>query len=162
VKTCHKCGVEKPYSEFTKDQSTDDWFSKRCKSCCATYMKERRQKIRQDPVKYEAHLARKTSEREAAKNWGGAYDPQSQRVAGKKWMHANREKKRAHRTVKKAVDAGRLIRKSCVVCGNPKAEAHHKDYSKRLEVVWLCKTHHAKEHRKPVEGSESRGGAKDG
>lgn len=114
-----------------------------------------------DPVKYEKHLAIKRSERAAAKEWGGGYDPQKQAVSSRKWLVVNREKKRAHRTVKKAVDAGRLTRKPCLVCGNPKAEAHHKDYSKRLDVVWLCRDHHAKVHRKPVETSEKRGGAED-
>lgn len=30
----------------------------------------------------------------------------------------------------------------CVVCGNKKTEAHHSDYSKPLDVTFLCKPHH--------------------
>jgi hypothetical protein len=36
----------------------------------------------------------------------------------------------------------------CSVCGAPGAEAHHEDYNKPLEVIWLCKRHHAERHRR--------------
>lgn len=38
--------------------------------------------------------------------------------------------------------AGKLIEEPCRICGNIKAEAHHEDYSKPLDVVWLCNKHH--------------------
>jgi hypothetical protein len=38
---------------------------------------------------------------------------------------------------------GKLIPKPCEVCGDPKVEKHHDDYTKPLEVRWLCKRHHA-------------------
>lgn len=36
---------------------------------------------------------------------------------------------------------GVLVRQPCEVCGS-KAQAHHNDYSKPLEVRWLCPLHH--------------------
>jgi hypothetical protein len=49
----------------------------------------------------------------------------------------------------KARNAARVLaRQPCSVCGAMKVEAHHTDYSKPLEVVWLCKKHHAEAHRK--------------
>ena len=39
-----------------------------------------------------------------------------------------------------------LERKPCEVCGETKVEAHHDDYTKPLEVRWLCKRHHAEVH----------------
>jgi excisionase family DNA binding protein len=34
----------------------------------------------------------------------------------------------------------------CAVCGAKSVEAHHEDYLKPFEVVWLCKKHHAQRH----------------
>lgn len=42
--------------------------------------------------------------------------------------------------------ARKLERKPCEVCGAEKAEAHHEDYTKPLDVNWLCKRHHAERH----------------
>ena len=39
-------------------------------------------------------------------------------------------------------------RKPCAVCGSKKfVHAHHDDYSRPLDVKWLCAMHHVKEHR---------------
>lgn len=57
----------------------------------------------------------------------------------KKW---NRLRVAAVRAVSKAIKRGTLIRKPCQVCGLGKSEAHHKDYTKRFEVEWLCRRHH--------------------
>lgn len=47
-----------------------------------------------------------------------------------------------------AVVRGELIRQSCERCGVVETvQAHHEDYSKPLEVIWLCKIHHMIRHR---------------
>jgi hypothetical protein len=35
-----------------------------------------------------------------------------------------------------------LVPQPCEVCGATKVEKHHPDYSKPLEVRWLCREHH--------------------
>lgn len=40
-----------------------------------------------------------------------------------------------------------ISRPGCVLCGE-RAEAHHTDYSKPLQVTWLCFKHHRMEHKK--------------
>lgn len=50
--------------------------------------------------------------------------------------------------VRLAIDSGRLVKLPCAVCGSSKSEAHHEDYLKPLEVIWLCKTHHFELHSK--------------
>jgi len=53
---------------------------------------------------------------------------------------------RAHKSVMRAVRRGLISRKPCEECGDPKSEGHHEDYSKPLEVIWLCRTHHRRRH----------------
>ena len=51
-----------------------------------------------------------------------------------------------HIKVYEAVKSGKLKRKPCKFCKNPKVHAHHEDYTKPLEVVWLCNSCHRKVH----------------
>jgi hypothetical protein len=57
-----------------------------------------------------------------------------------------KEKAAAHYTVAKALKDGRLVRQPCELCGSLESDAHHADYSKPLEVRWLCRTAHKLEH----------------
>lgn len=54
------------------------------------------------------------------------------------------ERDAARKLVAKAIRSGILIRLPCEVdtCGDSKSESHHEDYSKPLEVKWLCRSHH--------------------
>ncbi len=51
-------------------------------------------------------------------------------------------KKQAHTAISSAIRDGTLKRQPCHVCGAKKVEAHHPDYTKPLDVLWLCKRHH--------------------
>lgn len=44
------------------------------------------------------------------------------------------------------IKSGRLARGNCIVCKAPNAQAHHEDYSKPLEITWLCASHHRQHH----------------
>jgi len=52
----------------------------------------------------------------------------------------------AHGLVSRALKNGVIAKTGCAVCGNPKVEGHHDDYSKPLEVIWLCRPHHKERH----------------
>ena len=41
----------------------------------------------------------------------------------------------------------RVTKKTCEICGEIKTEGHHDDYTKPLEVRWLCKKHHESFHK---------------
>lgn len=56
---------------------------------------------------------------------------------------------KARSAVNHAVRDGRLLRLPCRLCGEEKTEGHHEDYSKPLDVVWLCKPDHHKVHENP-------------
>lgn len=52
------------------------------------------------------------------------------------------EKVKARSLLIRAIKSGKLKRLPCEVCGIEKSEGHHKDYSKPLDVEWLCSYHH--------------------
>lgn len=62
----------------------------------------------------------------------------------------NKIKESARNQVNKGIKYGRITKPEfCEDCGKDEfLEAHHEDYSKPLEVKWLCKTCHWKQHSK--------------
>lgn len=67
---------------------------------------------------------------------------------GRKRPEPSNEKRQARVTVGNAIRDGKLIPAPCERCGSEiEIHAHHEDYSKPLEVMWLCTTHHGERHR---------------
>jgi len=65
----------------------------------------------------------------------------------KQYRKNNPEKWAAHAAVRNALKTGRLKKSPCEVCGNENSVvAHHHDYSKPLDVIWLCHFHHRQVH----------------
>ncbi len=56
-------------------------------------------------------------------------------------------KRNARLRVARAIAKGRLVKQRCRVCGAKRAVAHHPDYGRPLDVVWLCAVHHSAVHR---------------
>lgn len=75
--------------------------------------------------------------------------------ANKKYEKAHPEALRARQTLHNAVSRKKIIKpKACSHCGkkcNP--QGHHNDYSKPLEVIWLCHKCHCEEHKRWGPGS---------
>ena len=98
------------------------------------------------------HRQCRTCHSECVRN-NHAANPERQRAYRRKssttWRRANPEKIRAQNTLYDAVKQGKLKRpKFCQLCLGPcKAQAHHEDYTKRLEVVWLCAFCHKHIHQ---------------
>jgi len=72
----------------------------------------------------------------------------------KRWNNTHREARRAHALVAAALRAGTLKRGKCW-CGSLKVEGHHHDYSKPLDVVWLCRRHHLALHAEQRKGGDA-------
>lgn len=59
-------------------------------------------------------------------------------------VQKEKDKSRSYANVYKR--RGKIVAKPCEACGAEQAEMHHEDYSKPLDVRWLCKTCHMAEH----------------
>ena len=55
-------------------------------------------------------------------------------------------KLKARRIIELLIRRKVLFKKPCKKCGkNGRIEAHHPDYSRPLEIIWLCPKHHREE-----------------
>jgi len=134
-KSCIRCGVEKPLTDFYKHPAMADGHLGKCSQCCREQATANRRKNQERYDSYDA--ARRDL-------------PHRKELRAK--VTANMKEERpevyaAHCAVSNAVRDGKLKKQPCEVCG-AKAHAHHEDYSKPLEVVWLCHAHHMERHRK--------------
>lgn len=120
-KVCFKCHVEKALTEFYVHPAMGDGRLNKCKQCA-------RKDVR---ANYEANA-----------DYYRAYD----RKRG--YRPGDPHKVAARNAVNHALATGSLEKQECEV-GNDcrgRIEAHHDDYTKPLEVRWLCKKHHAEVH----------------
>ena len=127
MKTCSKCGLVKNESEFGRNCTTKDGLQGWCKKCKHTHQKEYRKTDagKNALQKHQQSNSRKTTNRKYYL----------------KHKEKNREKACARSAVYYAIKTGRLIKEPCF-CGEVKVQAHHDDYSKPLDVEWLCSKHH--------------------
>ena len=93
--------------------------------------------------------------REKFKQWSREYRAAHQekiRAKAAEYTRRNRHKIRTHNAVRETINTGRLVRGICEVCeARPQDQqiyAHHEDYSRPLDVRWLCRRHHHQLHAK--------------
>jgi hypothetical protein len=131
TKVCTKCGTDKPFSEYGKHRLGKHGLRPRCKTCVAA-----------ENAIYRAG----TVEHRAAYNasWKREH-PENHRAYNASWIERHPEATFAHRQLRNAVRRGELARPtSCESCGGTgRVHAHHDDYDKPLDVVWLCAVCHA-------------------
>ena len=132
LKTCSRCGIEKPFSAFYKRKSKKDGHRSECKSCGnlerVTWRNKNREKERSTYKRYHEN------HKESRNKWY------------KDYRKENLEKTTAHNKVAWAIESGKLKRKPCEKCDSPDSHAHHENYNKPLEVMWLCPSCHGKVH----------------
>ncbi len=148
MKTCFKCGESKPLDEFYRHPQMADGHLGKCKGCTKRDVNTRETVKREDPGWVASERARGRDKWKRLYR-GKAVDPEIHKRANSKWYQANRHKKLAHSRVRQAVASGRLERpEMCQRCNRPgTTQAHHHDYTKPLDVEWLCAECHGKEHR---------------
>jgi len=128
LKKCFKCGLVKPIEEFYKHKETADGHLNKCKMCTKSDVRKNR---RDKKEYYKEYYDNKVINYEVR----SAYTKQYRKI--------NSAKYKAHTILNNSKRKGLIIVKPCEICGCiERVEAHHDDYSKPLDVIWLCALHH--------------------
>lgn len=145
MKTCRRCNTPKEDIEFNTFKKYGKIYLKSmCKPCQAEWYKENQYgkksyEKNKDHKKARMQTYAQTKEgKEAVKRAQKKYRASEQYSI----------KQNARKKVLRAVKSGKLIKPECCTdCGQLlPLEAHHTDYSKPLEVQWLCKSCHENVH----------------
>jgi len=135
-KICFKCGGKKPLYDFYKHPEMADGHVNKCKEC-------NKQDVRKNYAEKREQYAAYERER-----WGRPERRAATVVYHQKNKANNPAVFAAYAAVAYAIRSGRLTKLPCYNCGSKRSQAHHPDYSKPLDVVWLCRTCHLAAHGK--------------
>ena len=121
TRTCFACHVEKSLEDFPANRSKPLGKGYMCRKC----RKE-----------YEAGRPSNNTPSEETKGLN--------RERSRQAYTDNPEATQARRMILNLINLGLIKRESCQypLCHRKKTDGHHPDYSKPLEVVWLCRSHH--------------------
>jgi len=169
MKYCPRCKEVKLRDEFSKNRTSTDGLQAWCKECQSQAARGRYAK---DPKKYLEYMRRYRKEhpevcrgcdrRRHAKN------PEKFCARARHYRERNGEKYResircyraqnpgrvkAQNRFGYAIERGKIVRPDvCSACGKVcKPDGHHEDYSKPLEVMWLCRSCHKRLHQEAQE-----------
>ena len=73
-----------------------------------------------------------------------------------KWRYHNQEGEKEKHLIR--IKTANIIKKKepCIICGSLEVERHHPNYSKLLEIIWLCDKHHKIIHKNLNEKEKNR------
>ena len=134
-KACFKCGKTLPLTEFYKHSRMSDGHLGKCKECTKKDVAEHRLKNIDKIREYEKHRSKLPHRKSLAIQ------------ISKAWRREDTRRSKCHNALRRAVLNGTVTRMPCEVCGNEKSQAHHEDYDKPLDVMWLCDKHHKDRHK---------------
>ena len=147
MKKCTKCYKLRQSKSFYPNKKTKDKLDSWCRFCRSTYLlaKIQQQKWRD---KHKGYI----------ENWKlvNKYSSSKENIKWRKahpfyWKKEKRDKKKlwARWNFKNHIRYGKIKRQICEVVGCSQiGEGHHADYTKPLDVQWLCKKHHIEHHKK--------------
>ena len=147
MKNCSKCGETKPETEFYIHRRYGrEEIRAACKECHRKANKKWRESLQPlfkliwEDQKRQWHK----SNPERVRDNGQKYRKRhiyAYRERIKRWKITNPEKTKAH-SLARRLNRG-LVPTHCQYCGREKPlDKHHHDYSKPLEVIWVCKKCH--------------------
>lgn len=133
TKVCFKCKCEKSIDDFYKHPGMTDGHVNKCKECNKKDVHIHRKNNLEAIRKYDIERSKLPDRKKSSS------------ISNKKRKQLHPERKSAVHKVNYAISTGALVRQPCFICGD-KAQGHHPDYSRPLDVVWLCPTHHYEAH----------------
>jgi hypothetical protein len=144
-KICFKCQRVLPISDFYVHSKMADGHLGKCKDCTKMDVLNHRTENIEKIRKYDRDRALIPNRRK-----------RSQEIS-KRWLKENPEKARAQRMVHYHVSRGNLTPQPCRSCGAARGVAHHEDYTRPLDVVWLCQPCHKARHKEILEERKNDG-----
>ena len=144
-KECFKCKTVQPLTEFYKHSAMADGHLNKCKSCTKIDVTKNREENIERIREYDRKRG-KLAHRIALRT----------RV-NKAWRAEDKRRQKAHNAVRQAILNGRLSSSPCERCGEEKSLAHHEDYDKPLDVMWLCQPCHKQRHKELNAMKENNG-----
>lgn len=133
MKKCSVCHEYKQLMEFQVRIASNDGLTAACKSC----LKER------DNARYEKNKDKRLASMKKYMQTEAGREAHARAV--KKWQSLNQKRRAANVILNHALRDGKVAPLPCFICG-AKAVAHHPDYDRPLDVVWLCQAHHKQAH----------------
>lgn len=134
MKLCKTCNETKPSGHFYAHPEMADGLLNRCKDCHKAAMALNRLE-NPEVRRRERERAKLPHRREASA------------IIAKRWREQNPEGYRAQTAVNNAIRDKRLAKGPCAVCADTgQVHAHHRDYAKPLDVIWLCPRCHHRLH----------------
>lgn len=136
---------------FHKNKAQNRGYAHYCKECMKSYLKipaideKRRASKAAYGIRPEVKERNKTRF-EKYQSKPGYRERHNERSAAQRNDPKNKIKISARAKANRAIKSGKLTRLPCEVCNIEPAEAHHDDYTKPLEIKWLCSSHHKQHH----------------
>jgi hypothetical protein len=141
MKKCFRCNTVKPLDAFYKHPEMADGHLNKCIECTKPDVRRNRRVKAEYYRRYDMERFRNDPKRRAQHKANCIL-----------YTIRHADRRHAHAVLHNAVKSGKVVKGPCAVCGEKRVEGHHFDYSKPLEVIWLCKAHHNAIHHpeKPV------------
>ncbi len=136
MKECFKCRQIKPLSDFYVHPQMADGHLNKCKFCTRIDVRIHAAKNDEARLAFERMRAKTDKRRTLRKRTVAAYRARYP------------ERTAAYNAVARAIRKGKLHKPPlCQGCGEAKdLHAHHEDYRRKLDVIWLCARCHRHNH----------------
>ena len=135
-KQCFKCGRTLDIEEFYQHKRMKDGRLNKCKDCTKKDVRERSRKCFDKIAEYE-RIRSKTEKRK-----------QLRRFYQQKYRQEHPERTAINLRTRRAIISGKITKpKCCSICGKEcRTIAHHHDYTKPLDVIFVCQSCHKRIH----------------